>query len=114
MIQLSIGLTAAGKQRDEIVRTLRSFAGATGARRGCLGVRLVQEIDNRAAITWCEEWESEADLRRHVRSDEFRVLLAVMELSMSAPKIRVDEVSSSRGLDWIAAARGPGNGEKSA
>jgi quinol monooxygenase YgiN len=102
---LTIGITAAGKQREELVRTLRSYGSATSTQRGCLGVHLVQDIDNRNAITWIEEWESEIEFRRHVRSDAFRTLLAVIDMSMTAPDVRIHTVTTTRGMEWIATTR---------
>lgn len=105
MILLTTGITVAGKQRDEVVRMLRTYAGAASTQRGCLATRLVRDVDNRNAITWIEEWEDEAELRRHVRSDAFRTLLAVMDMSMTTPDVRVHATTTDEGMNWIAATR---------
>ena len=105
MVLLTIRVTTSTKQREEVLGTMRSIAGAVSTLRGCVGVRLMQDVDNRNAITVSEEWETEVDLRRHVRSDDFRKLLAVIDMSMTAPEVRFQTMSGTQGMDWIAAAR---------
>ena len=105
MILFTMRITPSTRHRSDVLRTLRSIAGATGARRGCLGVQLLQDLDNRNGITWIEEWETESDLTRHIRSDEYQKLLLVMDLSMSRPEIRFHKVSETAGMELIAASR---------
>lgn len=105
MILFTMRITASPRQRGDVLRALRSLAGATGSRRGCLGVHLLQELDNRNGITWIEEWESEAELARHIRSEEYQKLLLVMDMSMSRPEIRFHTVTETAGMELIAANR---------
>ena len=46
------------------------------------------------------------DKRRHIRSDHFTSLLAVMASSREAPELPVDSVATTRGLDHVAGVRG--------
>jgi len=90
-----------------MLRTLRSIAKTTAARRGCTTVRIVQDVENASAITWIEEWESEGALAQHINSDEYRKLLTVMDMSMSAPEIRFHTVTRTAGMELIASQRQP-------
>lgn len=105
MVLFTMRITPSPSQRGDALRTLRSLAGITGARRGCRGVQLLRDAENRNEILWIEEWDSEADLTRHIRSDEYRKLLLVMEMSMKRPEIRFHTVKSTAGMEFIAAAR---------
>ena len=105
MVLLTMRVTTSTKQREEVLRTLRSATGAITTLRGCIGLHLMQDVDNRSAITLCEEWETEADLRRHVRSDDFRTLLAVIDMSMTKPEVRFHTVTGIQGMEWIAKER---------
>lgn len=51
-------------------------------------------------------WRSEEDLNHHLRSDEYRKVLLVMEMALKQPEIRFDTISSSRGIETVERARG--------
>jgi hypothetical protein len=56
-------------------------------------------------VHYYEEWATEADLRRRVRSERFTSLLAVIEASQEPPEIRFDFLESTRGLDYVSEVR---------
>jgi len=107
MILFTMRITPSAAHRGEVLRALRGLAGATSARRGCRGVRLLRDVDVRNEITWIEEWDSEADLSRYIASDDYRKLLMVMDLSMSRPEVRFHTVTTVSGMELIAAKRPP-------
>jgi hypothetical protein len=58
-------------------------------------------------------WRSEEGLERHLRSDEYREVLLVIEMALKSPKIRFNTISRSRGIETIEKARNStGRGEK--
>ena len=61
--------------------------------------------DSDCTVHYVEEWTTEADLRRRLRSDGFTSLLNLVD-SAREPRVRFDFVSSSRGLDYVAEVRG--------
>ena len=69
---------------------------------GCLGCSAWAEPD--WSIRYVEEWQTEADMRRRVRSDRFTSLLSVME-SAEEPHVTFDFVTTTRGLDYVEEAR---------
>jgi hypothetical protein len=56
-------------------------------------------------VHYLEEWETEADVRRRVRSARFTSLLAVIESAQERPRVQFDFVTSTRGLDYVAQVR---------
>jgi len=50
-------------------------------------------------------WSNEADLERHLRSDEYRQVLLVLEMAIKQPEIRFDTILSSTGIETIEKAR---------
>jgi hypothetical protein len=64
-----------------------------------------QDVDNKSALTLVEQWETQADLNRHIASDDFRRILAVLDLSIEPPEIRFDGVSHTAGIELIEAVR---------
>jgi quinol monooxygenase YgiN len=105
MIVFVMRVKAPAGQRIEVLRTLRLCAAATLSRRGCNAVRLLEDPDDRDDITWIEEWDSERDASRHIASDEYRALLAAMDLSIVEPEVRFYMVGKTAGLDLIAVKR---------
>jgi quinol monooxygenase YgiN len=73
---------------------------------GCLRCDLYRDVENPGAITLVEEWESQAALDVRVRSEEYRTLLAAIELAHEHPVMHCDTVLRRAGLEVIAAARG--------
>ena len=105
MVLVHMRITASTRQRREILKTLRALAASTAARRGCASVRVLQEVDNHNSFLWIEQWDSEADLERYMRSDEYRALLAVIDMSMRQPDIRFFTVDRTAGMEMIAEKR---------
>ena len=105
MILVHMRITASTRQRRDILKTLRALAASTASRRGCAGVRILQEVDNHNAFLWVEQWDSDTDLERHIRSNEYRALLAVIDMSMRQPDIRFFNVDKTAGMEMIAERR---------
>jgi hypothetical protein len=56
-------------------------------------------------IRYEEEWATEEDIRRRIRSDRFTSLLSVVESAQEAPRVQFDFVTTTRGLDYVAEVR---------
>ncbi len=103
MIIATLRMTAPPGKRTEILRTLRPLLGPTRVQPGCLSCRLYRDVEQSNALIWLEEWESQAALERHVRSADYRILLAMLDLSSKPPEIRFDTVAATQGMEMIAA-----------
>jgi hypothetical protein len=57
----------------------------------------------------CQQWESEQALQAYIRSDNFRLLLGLMEAASEVPELRFDTLSHSRGLDLVSELRAEAN-----
>jgi len=105
MVVFTLRLSAPVKKRSEIMQTLRSLIGPTLAERGCIGCHLQQDADDSNMLTFTEEWEEQTDLDLHMASNEYRRLLAVMDMADKPPKVTVMTVQKTSGLDRIAKVR---------
>ena len=56
-------------------------------------------------MTISDRWVTREDLDEHVRSDEYRLLLAVIDLSVTPPDISFDDLEHIGGLDLVQALR---------
>ena len=95
MIIATLRLKVRAEKRGEFLRAVRSTLEPTGVEPGCLSCRFYQDIENENAFTLVEEWESQADLERHLRTDTFRMLLFLMDLLTEPPEIKFNAVSST-------------------
>ena len=105
MVVFTLRLQAPPDKRHEIVQTLRSVLGPTQAERGCAGCHVDQDVDDPNVLTFVETWQQQADLDRHLASEEYRKLLAVMDMASAPPSVQLMAVLDDNGLDRIAAAR---------
>ncbi len=102
----TLRIITAPPSRTEVVRTLAAQLGPTRVQSGCLRCELYQDVEDREAITLVEEWESQADLEVRLRSEDYRAVLAAIELSREQPLIHFDTVTRRAGLEIVASARG--------
>jgi quinol monooxygenase YgiN len=94
------------QSRAEVVRTLTAQLGPTRVQPGCRKCDLYQDVENPEAITLVEEWESPGYLSLRLRSEDYRAVLAAIELSPEQPGMHFDTVLSRAGLEVIESARG--------
>ena len=106
MIHSIVRITLPAERLSEVTGILGPMAERTREERGCLACHLYRDALEEAVLTLEDTWASEADLDRHLRSDEYRQLLLVVELAQFPPEIRFDRVSHSTGINTIQQARG--------
>lgn len=105
MVISTLRILTASKARAEVVRTLTAQLGSTRVQPGCRKCDLYQDVENPEAITLMEEWESQGDLSLRLRSEDYRAVLAAIELSQEQPEIYFDTVIRRGGLEVVVAAR---------
>jgi quinol monooxygenase YgiN len=106
VIHSSVGMTLPANRLQEALEILGPMAEQIRMERGCLACHLHRDALEENVLILEESWASEADLERHLRSQDYRQLLLVMELARVPPEVRFDRVSHSTGLETIQAARG--------
>jgi quinol monooxygenase YgiN len=72
---------------------------------GCLSCYIYENHQEKNVLMLEEVWRSEEDLDLHLRSEEYRNLLLVLEMGAKQPEIRFDTISSSTGIETIEKAR---------
>lgn len=92
-------------QTRPMTMTLHSLAADTRTTRGCVGCSVSTDISSRGTVRYTEEWQTEEDLRRRVRSDMFAYIVALMEDTNDPPRIEFRLAHETRGLDFIEEVR---------
>jgi len=101
----TLRILTAPQNRAAVVRTLTAQLGSTRVQPGCRTCDLYQDVENPEAITLVEEWETQGGLSRRLRSEEYRAVLAAIELSQEQPEICFDTVIRRGGLEVVVTAR---------
>lgn len=99
------------ERRRQVLGILRSMQGPTQAQPHCLNCRLYEEDGYEEGILYVEQWDSEPELQRHIRSEAYRRVLEAVELSRSSPEIQFHIVSETKGIEMIEGLRGEGQPE---
>lgn len=97
--QMSIAVPHGKKQ--QLGSALASFVGPTRVQPGCLSCSLAQGWTDPDELRFESRWENEDDLIRHLKSDSYRQLLQLMELSSTPPQIEFFDVVKAQGLDLV-------------
>jgi len=105
MIIERIKLTAHPAGRLQLSKALVSLTGPTAVSPGCMDCNVFQSFQDDNELLVEMNWESPEDLMCHLKSDTYKRLLLLMELSPRPPVIQFYSVQELRGLDLVEAAR---------
>ena len=89
------------ERRQDLLETMRGSLEPVRVERGCLSYRLYEDVEDRNAFVLLEEWETQQDLESHIRKDNQRRLLALVDLLSEQPEWRFNTVSHTAGMDLI-------------
>ena len=98
-------LIPAGKS-GEVLKIVGSVVELCRDDPGCLSCHIYEDLQEENVLMLEEVWKSEENLDIHLRTDEYRNLLMVLDLALEEPEIRFDTISSSAGIETIEKARG--------
>jgi len=105
MVIATIKMLMSRQLREEALKILRSIVEQCRIQPGCLSSCMYEDLDEENVIMLEEMWLDEEALGRHLRSEEYRNLLLVLEMALRQPEIRFDTISSSTGIETIEKAR---------
>jgi quinol monooxygenase YgiN len=107
MILATIRMTIPPPKRQEALRILRSMAEQSSDYPGCLSSHVYGDLQEKDVLMLEEVWKAQEELDLHLRSDEYRNLLLVLEMAVKQPEIRFETIASSAGIETIEKARSP-------
>ena len=108
MIVCTITLTVSEKDRRKVISSLLPVVGSTRVQPGCQVCSMLADVDDPRVLVLWEEWDTQENLDRHLRSPDYRLVIAAMELSQEAPQINFSSVDNRSGIEVVEAARLPG------
>jgi quinol monooxygenase YgiN len=97
MILVTIKILVPQESHTELMQTIQSLLASIKVQSGCLNVSLSPNSFlkgcNQAALSLREEWETQADVDAHLRSNEYAVLLGAVSVLRGAFEIEFNAVS---------------------
>jgi quinol monooxygenase YgiN len=105
MILATLRMVMPSEKVAEAVRILLRTAERTSVGTGCDRYRVYRDSQETNAILLEEAWNSEEELDHHLRSDDFREVLMVMEMAVEQPEIQFSTIAAVTGLERAMAAR---------
>ncbi len=106
MITSTIRITTSENQIGEIIHLLRSLIEPTRVETGCISCGLYKDLHDPSIIIWVEEWNTQDDLERHLRSPHYKKILAAFDMSDAQPDMRFNTVVETKDMQLIAEAKG--------
>ena len=101
MIILVLKLKVSPSDRKNVISVFDTIAGSTSVKPGCKMVKLESDVHDDDDLILIEEWEAMSDLERHIASDEFRKIMAIMDMAAEPPEISFHGVSSTMGFELV-------------
>ena len=101
MILATLKMVVRSERRRDLLETMRGMLEPVRVERGCLSYRLYEDVEDRNTFVLVEEWKTQKDLESHLRTDNQRQLLALMDLLGEQPELRFNSVSHTAGMDLI-------------
>jgi quinol monooxygenase YgiN len=105
MILATIKMTIPPQKRGEVLKVLENLAELCTYDPGCLSCNVYRDLHDNKVIVLEQAWKSKEDLDHHLRSEEYRNLLLILELALKQPEIRFDTISGTTGIETIERAR---------
>jgi quinol monooxygenase YgiN len=106
MILASIRMVIPAQRRSEVLKTLKSISAEASIQQGCLSSRLYRDENDESVFVVEEVWRNQEDLDRHLRSEDYHLMLLVMEMAEEPPEIKFQSISAAAGLEVVEKARG--------
>jgi quinol monooxygenase YgiN len=104
-VRMTVQWRVPAGEAQSITGALHSLMLHTRAAPGCLGCSVSTEMGALVVIQYVENWTSETDLRRQVRSHRFSALAELIEHATENPVVEFLLPDGSRGLEYAEEVR---------
>ena len=96
-----IRMKVLSKKRKELSQTIALLIGPMRAEKGCQRCDFYQSMEDENELCILEEWDTEENLKSHLKSGHFRVLRGAMNLLQEPYAMVFHTVSKSAGMEEI-------------
>jgi quinol monooxygenase YgiN len=106
MIVSSTKISVPSENRREFLQTLHPLIDRIRRDKGCIEYDVYQDVQNKDTFIVIEQWETQADLDEHLRSEKFGVFLGALKLLSDTPEIKFIKLAHRKEIE---ALRGSGS-----
>jgi quinol monooxygenase YgiN len=107
-IHATIRVHIPARKRKEAQQIIGPMIERIKLTEGCLGCRFYTDVQEEGVFMIHLIWSDEASFRKHVRSEEFRRVLLVVEMAGEPPEILFNRVAKTAGIEAISGDWGQG------
>lgn len=105
MFIVRIKLHVRPEKELEFTQTLLSIIEAVRDEVGCVSFSFYCNVEDNYCYTLLEEWKSRKDLKRHLETPRFGVLLGLKSLLSRSLKINIYKISTTDGMEFVESLR---------
>lgn len=92
----------AAAERTKVIGSLSRIVGPIRATPGCISCHLYADVSDPGLLLFLQAWTDADDLASHLPPSCARVLLSALDCAVDRPDVRVDTLTDTQGLDFLA------------
>jgi len=101
MISATLRMTVKDEKKVDVMETIRGMMEPIRVEPGCLKQHLYEDVEDKNTLAVVGVWKSREDLEKHIRTENFRNLLALMNYLSEPPELQFHTISQSAGKELI-------------
>lgn len=106
MIALSVLLKMENaNQKKNALEILKYSMNTINLIQQCIASHVYTDINHKNIISYYEFWNDEDSLNRRIKSEQFKYILNVIDMSSSKPEILISKVINNEGIKFIQSIR---------
>jgi rhodanese-related sulfurtransferase/quinol monooxygenase YgiN len=98
MLTFLVEMNFAPRESEAASQLLASLVGPTEAKTGCRACSVSRDAIDGGCVRYSETWDTERAFRRHVQSEEFRLVLTAIDMCSEEPTVLVGSLSGRSGV----------------
>ena len=105
MIVITIKMDIPQDKTKELLQAMLVIRERMRTENGCIECDFLKDVEDDNSYRLVGKWQREDDLNNHLQSEGFSVVLGAMSLLQKQAEIRLEVVSSTKGIEAIHKAR---------
>ena len=101
MILVIIRMKVLSEKRMELSQTITSLSGSIRMEKGCRRSDFCQSVEDENRLFLLEEWDTQENLKKHLKSEHFKVIRGAMNLLQEPYETMFHNVFHPMGIDKI-------------
>ena len=99
MVLLIIRMKVLSEKRMELSQTINLLVGSIRTEKGCKRCDFCQGVEDENRLFLLEEWDTQENIKKHLKSERFRVLRGAMSLLKEPYEIMFHTVFHPEGME---------------